>query len=239
MAISKRARSQPSGSPSVTRLLCYRTDLTLHIGDGRPHIGCEQTASRESTLHEPALLRELAARKEPPFPQPIEFTELGATAWYNGLRSIAALVAQGSKTLRVRQRQTMVLKQPCSACGALILPSTSDKTGGLCMPCFTGRREQMNQAARFRESAEPLEFAPNDEVESLRPFVDEFWATILETSYATSFVSNNSTLDAWEHYAGGRAELIERVHRVYGVDITSYYDKPIPTILRKVRDGAA
>ena len=133
----------------------------------------------------------------------------------------------------------MADKQPCSACGALILPSTSDKTGGLCMPCFTGTREQMNQAARFRESAERIQLAPYDEIEALRPFVDEFWSTILETSYSTSFVSNESTLDAWEHYVGGRAALIDRVRRVYGVDITPYYDEPVPSVLRKVRDGPA
>lgn len=106
------------------------------------------------------------------------------------------------------------------------------------MPCFTGRREEIESAARSKESAKRLEFAPNDEVEGLRPFVDEFWATILGTSYATSFVSNESTLDSWEHYVGGRAELIDRVERVYGVDITPYYDESIPSALRKVRDGA-
>jgi hypothetical protein len=72
------------------------------------------------------------------------------------------------------------------------------------MPCFTGRREQMNQAARFRESAERLEFAPNDEVEALRPFVDEFWTAILETSYTTSFVSNGSGLAAERRSVGRR-----------------------------------
>jgi hypothetical protein len=29
----------------------------------------------------------------------------------------------------------LVQKIPCSKCGALILPSTAEKMGGLCMPC--------------------------------------------------------------------------------------------------------
>ena len=105
-------------------------------------------------------------------------------------------------------------KKPCSVCGTLILPATFTKTDGLCMPCFTGRREEMASAARSRESAEKITFAPSDEIEALRPFIDQFWSTILETSYTTSFVSNESTFDSWEHYVGGRVELIKRVEQV-------------------------
>ncbi len=130
-------------------------------------------------------------------------------------------------------------KQPCTACGAQILARTAQRTGGVCMPCSTGNRERWKQAARLRKAAGELEFAPNDQVEALRPFVDEFWSLILETSYSTSFVSNESTLDAWQHYVGGRAQLIQRVRSAYGVDISSYYDEPIPIVLRKVKSGAA
>ncbi|MDH3346504.1 MAG: hypothetical protein OEM02_00190 [Desulfobulbaceae bacterium] len=81
-------------------------------------------------------------------------------------------------------------------------------------------------------------FAPNDQVEKLRPFVDEFWSLILRTSYDTSFVSNESTLDSWQSYvSGGKDALIERVKWYYGVDIISYYDQPIPNVLAKVREG--
>jgi hypothetical protein len=31
-------------------------------------------------------------------------------------------------------------KIPCEACGALILPTTAQSTGGLCMPCKKARR---------------------------------------------------------------------------------------------------
>ena len=82
-----------------------------------------------------------------------------------------------------------------------------------------------------------IEFAPNDEIEKLRPFVDEFWRLIFGTSYETSFVSNESILDAWEHYVGDREAVIKQVQWFYGVDITPYYDEPIPNVLRKVRQG--
>ena len=106
------------------------------------------------------------------------------------------------------------------------------------MPCFTGRREEMASAAPSRAPGQKITFAPSDEIEALRPFIDQFWSTILETSYTTSFVSNKSTFDAWEHYVGGRAELIKRVEHVYGVDITPFYSEPIPGVLHKIREGA-
>ncbi|MBN1362699.1 MAG: hypothetical protein JW993_19025 [Sedimentisphaerales bacterium] len=83
-------------------------------------------------------------------------------------------------------------------------------------------------------------FAPNDQIEALRPFVDEFWSEILGTSYATSFVSDESRLFSWDHYlAGGRAELIQKVKAKYGVDLSAYYDEPIPVILRRIQSVTA
>lgn len=85
-----------------------------------------------------------------------------------------------------------------------------------------------------------VQFAPNDQVEVLRPLVDEFWSEILGTSYSTSFVSNQSSLSSWDHYlSGGRIEVIERVKEKYGVDISAYYDEPIPFILRRIHDATS
>lgn len=84
------------------------------------------------------------------------------------------------------------------------------------------------------------QFAPNDEMESLRPFVDEFWSDILGTSYSTSFVSNGSLLSSWEHYlSGGRDELIKKVKDKYRVDISEYYYEPIPVVLTHIKDRSA
>jgi hypothetical protein len=81
-------------------------------------------------------------------------------------------------------------------------------------------------------------FAPNGQIESLRPFVDEFWLEILGTSYTTSFISNESRLSTWAgHYlSGGRTELIQKVKARYGVDISPYYDEPIPVVLRRIQE---
>ena len=90
-----------------------------------------------------------------------------------------------------------------------------------------------------RKTSRP-KFAPNDQVESLRPFVDEFWSEILGTSYSTSFVSNGSVLSSWEHYlSGGREELIQKIKDKYGVDIADYYDEPIPIVLTRIKETSA
>ncbi len=84
------------------------------------------------------------------------------------------------------------------------------------------------------------QFAPNDQIDSLHPFIDEFWSDILGTSYSTSFVSNSSMLTSWEHYlSGGRPELIRKVKEKYNVDISAYYDEPIPIVLTRIRDANA
>ena len=81
-------------------------------------------------------------------------------------------------------------------------------------------------------------FAPNDQIEQFRPLVDDFWERILGTSYSTSFVSNESTLQVWEqlYVRGGRQELIARVKAIYGVDITSYYDRSLPIVLKIISE---
>jgi hypothetical protein len=108
--------------------------------------------------------------------------------------------------------------------------------------CFAGTR-----AKEYPQTPAPMEhtpgrvgFAPNDQIEALRPFVDEFWSEILGTSYLTSYVSNQSQLDTWERYVpGGRAALIERVKQRYGVDISEFYDEPLPLVLRRIREESA
>src|SRR4051812_12724560 len=44
----------------------------------------------------------------------------------------------------------MTIKVPCSRCGALVLPSTAQKYSGLCAPCSSGTREQIDTAKRFQ-----------------------------------------------------------------------------------------
>lgn len=47
----------------------------------------------------------------------------------------------------------MTEKLPCDACGELILTSTADKSDGLCLPCKTGYREEIERK-KFLRGAE-------------------------------------------------------------------------------------
>ncbi|KAA8998432.1 DUF4375 domain-containing protein [Affinibrenneria salicis] len=51
----------------------------------------------------------------------------------------------------------MMKKQPCSACGALILPTTADRNGGMCMPCKNGIRENIEKAKAFYQRERKLD----------------------------------------------------------------------------------
>ncbi len=83
-------------------------------------------------------------------------------------------------------------------------------------------------------------FARSDRIAALGRSLDEFWSEILGEKSEESFVSNESVLSSWEHYvSGGREEIVRRVLARYGVDITPFYDQPIPELLRRIRDGAA
>lgn len=43
-------------------------------------------------------------------------------------------------------------KIPCSECGALILPTTAESTGGICMACKQGIRKSMDASRAYYES---------------------------------------------------------------------------------------
>lgn len=80
-------------------------------------------------------------------------------------------------------------------------------------------------------------FAPDDKIRELGFVVIDFWEKILGTSRDTSFISNGSRLSSWQHYCGGREFVIRKVFERYGVDISSYYDEPIPIILKRIKEG--
>src|SRR5262249_21517037 len=59
------------------------------------------------------------------------------------------------------QPRTMNNRVPCIRCGVLILPTTADKTGGLCKPCSGGYRDQLEAARRrYHEEAKTRENDP-------------------------------------------------------------------------------
>ena len=48
-------------------------------------------------------------------------------------------------------------KVPCTECGALVLPTTAKKTGGVCMPCKNGNRKNIEQAKEYYKKERELE----------------------------------------------------------------------------------
>ncbi|TBW43488.1 DUF4375 domain-containing protein [Marinobacter halodurans] len=48
-------------------------------------------------------------------------------------------------------------KVPCTECGAAILASTAERTGGLCMPCKNGNRKNIEQAKEFYKRERELD----------------------------------------------------------------------------------
>jgi hypothetical protein len=70
-------------------------------------------------------------------------------------------------------------KLPCRECGAMILPSTAESTGGLCMACKQGIKAQMDQSRKYYESLK--QYDPHREL----------WVSLVNRS------SDDSTLSKW------------------------------------------
>lgn len=80
-------------------------------------------------------------------------------------------------------------------------------------------------------------FASTERMDKLAVPAAHFLKNVLGTSYATSFVSDESMLRDWEHYLGDRQEVIDRTIAVYGVDIGLVYDKPIADVLQYIKQS--
>lgn len=61
-------------------------------------------------------------------------------------------------------------KVPCSECGALILPTTAESTGGVCMACKQGIRKSMETSSAYYQRLKTYD-----------PF-REFWKSLVERS---------------------------------------------------------
>ena len=48
-------------------------------------------------------------------------------------------------------------KIPCTECGELVLPSTAERTGGLCMPCKSGNRENIERGKEYYKKQRELD----------------------------------------------------------------------------------
>ncbi|WDE06720.1 DMP19 family protein [Thalassomonas viridans] len=48
-------------------------------------------------------------------------------------------------------------KVPCTECGVAVLPSTAERTGGLCMPCKNGTRKNIEQSKEYYKRERELD----------------------------------------------------------------------------------
>lgn len=51
----------------------------------------------------------------------------------------------------------MTEKVPCAKCGALVLPSTAERTGGVCVACKNGIRESMEKSKEYYKKERELD----------------------------------------------------------------------------------
>jgi hypothetical protein len=70
-------------------------------------------------------------------------------------------------------------KVPCQKCGALILPTTAESTGGVCMACKQGIRESMEASRAYYQKLKEYD-----------PF-RALWVSLVERS------ADNRALDGW------------------------------------------
>jgi hypothetical protein len=80
---------------------------------------------------------------------------------------------------RVGGQKSSMSKIPCDKCGALILPTTAEATGGICMACKQGIRESMEASRAYYQKLKEYD-----------PF-RELWVSLVKRS------ADNQELDGW------------------------------------------
>ncbi|MDF7799752.1 hypothetical protein P4C99_09760 [Pontiellaceae bacterium B1224] len=70
------------------------------------------------------------------------------------------------------------------------------------------------------------------ELELLNSLAVQIWENIFGMPFFKAYVTSNSYLSSWEDcHPDGREGLIESINDTYDVDISDYYDEPIPDVL--------
>lgn len=82
-------------------------------------------------------------------------------------------------------------KIPCTQCGALILPATATKTGGLCMACKQGIRSQIEKSKKFYEESKKYD-----------PY-RELWASLVSRVHHSKDGVSDLTDDERLYYSVG------------------------------------
>ena len=89
----------------------------------------------------------------------------------------------------------MVDRVACIECGALILPTTAKDTGGRCMPCKNGTREQIEAGKRYNELRK--QYDP----------IREHWISLVNRVHKTDSGFDGLTADEKLYFAVGLVDL--------------------------------
>ena len=89
----------------------------------------------------------------------------------------------------------MTERVACVECGAMILLTTAEDTGGLCMPCRNGTREQIEAGKRY-----------NQLLKQYDPY-REHWISLVNRVHDTEAGLNSLTTDEKLYFAVGLVEL--------------------------------
>lgn len=85
----------------------------------------------------------------------------------------------------------MTDRMPCGTCGKLILPSTFEKTGGLCMPCKGGYRKSIEDSIRQQDEDRRYRASP--------PW--KHWLSLVERVHKTPDGFSGLTLQEQKFFA--------------------------------------
>jgi len=97
-------------------------------------------------------------------------TQTKARLFREGRRRTAGQAESLSRSSGASTQQSgPVQKVPCSGCGALILPTTAARTGGLCMPCSTGQRVRKQPPGQSKSGTEEPRSTPAPDLPNIIP----------------------------------------------------------------------
>ena len=100
-------------------------------------------------------------------------------------------------------------KIPCSKCGAMVLPSTFERTGGLCMPCKNGNRESIENSKAF--------YAQQKELDKSCPF-RALWCNLVQRIF-----SNNGNIEILSEDEKLYFAVNELVGEIYNGGFEQYF----------------
>lgn len=183
------AASTPAQSPLLSEFIltepAVRTHPKVEFSSDFPN-HARVTSETPCPDHAPCLAVELRQPANQSQPQPAPTQPASpASAPQPALRS--AVPPPASPRLRPHRRTRRPAfrvthgvvedKVPCRECGALVLPATATRTGGLCVPCQKGTRGQIQESIRRAEELRN------------RPPTANYWLPLVQQAASQGFPS--------------------------------------------------